>query len=367
MLAYVLCGLQTAEAASASSSNLISMEAIDRPPAGASAWRITYGSVAENGPKVTISGFVIVPNTPAPAKGRKIVAWGHSTVGIAEACAPSTSPTRFSDIAGLDGMIANGYVVVASDLQGLGTPGPQPYLVGVSSGRAILDSVRAVAGVPHADAGKRVVLSGVSQGAHAALWAAQLAQSYAPELSVIGVAAAAAPTDLVANFAAIGNPFVRSLMTGYVSKAWSEIYGIPLSTFANPIGRFFIRRLARDCLRLDSVTAASDTGLLILSHAVPDHLGDPWTKPLHDNSAKPMRFDMPILIVQGLKDTVVIAKVTDAYVAASCRAGNDIRYLRVPDGTHTNIGTESVGATVRWITDRFDGKAPTSDCDHLVR
>ena len=304
----VAVGRAVAEPAVDGPGTLISQEPMKDPPRGSSAWLIRYRSIAENGAKVEITGFVVVPDGSAPKDGRDIVAWAHSTVGIVESCAPSKSPTRFSDIDSLPGMIKSGYVVVASDLQGLGTPGPQPYLVGVSSGRAILDSARAARALRQADASNRVVMLGVSQGSHAVLWAAQLAPSYAPDLDILGLAAAAAPTDLIGNFRAISNPFVRSLMTGYVSETWSQIYAIPLSTFANPIGRFFIRRLGSVCLRLDPVVTASSTGLLLLSHSIPDHLGDPWTKPLRDNSVKPVHLAMPMLIIQGEKDTVVIRR-----------------------------------------------------------
>ncbi len=344
---------------------LISQEPMKNPPKGSSAWLIRYRSIAQGGAKVEITGFVIVPDGPAPEGGREIVAWAHSTVGIDESCAPSASPTRFSDIDSLPQMIKGGYVIVASDFQGLGTPGPQPYLVGVSSGQAILDSARAARALPQAAANNHVVMLGVSQGSHAVLWAAQLAPSYAPDLDILGVVAAAAPTDLIGNFRALTNPFVRSLMTGYVSETWSQIYAIPLSTFANPIGRYFIRRLGATCLRLDPVVAASSTGLLMMSHSIPDHLGEPWTKPLRDNSLKPVHLTMPMLIIQGDKDTVVIPRITKAYVAASCKAGNTLRFIEVASGTHTNIGGLTVGPTMEWIADRFAHRPAPSDCNAL--
>ena len=50
---------------------------------------------------------------------------------------------------GLADMLARGYVVVATDYPGLGVPGQiHPYLIGVSEGRAVLDSVRAARACP---------------------------------------------------------------------------------------------------------------------------------------------------------------------------------------------------------------------------
>ena len=53
---------------------------------------------------------------------------------------------------GLRDMVDRGYVVAATDYPGLGTPGPHPYLVGVSEARAVVDSVRAARTMPQAGA-----------------------------------------------------------------------------------------------------------------------------------------------------------------------------------------------------------------------
>ena len=52
-------------------------------------------------------------------------------------------------ISGLADMLRQGYVVVATDYPGLGVPGMNhPYLIGVSEGRAVLNSVRAARDLP---------------------------------------------------------------------------------------------------------------------------------------------------------------------------------------------------------------------------
>jgi acetyl esterase/lipase len=98
----------------------------------------------------------------------------------------------------LGGLFRQGYVVAATDYQGLGTPGTARTLIGLSAGRAVLDLARAARGLDAAGAGGRVVLAGHSEGGHAALWAAELARAYAPELQILGVAAAAPGAELAA-------------------------------------------------------------------------------------------------------------------------------------------------------------------------
>ena len=84
-----------------------------------------------------------------------------------------------------------GYVVAATDYEGLGTPGLHPSLVGESEGRGVLDAARAARGMKAAAAGSKALVFGLSEGGHSALFAGELAASYAPELRVLGVAAVA--------------------------------------------------------------------------------------------------------------------------------------------------------------------------------
>ena len=51
------------------------------------------------------------------------MAWAHGTVGIADKCAPSWAGRSQRDVDYLNHWLGQGYVVVASDYQGLGVPG----------------------------------------------------------------------------------------------------------------------------------------------------------------------------------------------------------------------------------------------------
>ncbi len=101
-----------------------------------------------------------------------MIAWAHPTSGVVESCAPSLMPDLSGTIWGLADMMARGYVVVATDYPGLGTPGIHPYLIGVSEGRAVLDSVRAARELPDVGASDRFAVWGHSQGGHASLYPA---------------------------------------------------------------------------------------------------------------------------------------------------------------------------------------------------
>jgi hypothetical protein len=123
--------------------------------AGSTAFRILYRSTSPSGEPIAVSGAIFIPPGPAPAGGRDVIAWAHPTSGVVESCAPSLMPDLAGTIWGLSDMLARGYVVVATDYPGLGTPGMHPYLIGESEGRAVLDSVRAARDLPDAGASNR--------------------------------------------------------------------------------------------------------------------------------------------------------------------------------------------------------------------
>src|ERR1700733_11486574 len=208
----ILCALAVMDAAAAQTAfyrappsavagqagTLVRQEVIDGAPLGATAYRVLYRSTGLKGEPIFVSGVVIVPQGDPPPEGRPIVAWAHPTSGVTPACAPSLAIFVFQQIQGLRSFVERGYVVAATDYPGLGTPETHPYLVGDSEARAVIDSVRVARTMPGAGGGKRFTVWGHSQGGQAALIAGMIAKSYAPELELLGVAAAAPATDLAA-------------------------------------------------------------------------------------------------------------------------------------------------------------------------
>src|SRR4051812_26202353 len=165
-------------------------------PSGAKAWKVLYHSRAVDGRDIAVSGVVVVPTSATPKGGRPVVTWAHGTTGMGDQCAPSKQADAASAIPYVKQLVDAGYVVAATDYEGLGTPGVHPYLVGESEGRSVLDAARAARALSGSGAADRVLIAGHSQGGQAALFAGELASSYAPELDVLGVAAAAPAADV---------------------------------------------------------------------------------------------------------------------------------------------------------------------------
>ena len=131
--------------------------------------RFVYGAAdGVDGSKVLkTSGVVLLPRGASPAGGWPIIAWAHGTTGIADRCAPSVNPRSSRDAKYLSNWLKQGFAIVATDYQGLGTPGPHPYLHARSEAYSVLDAIRAArVGIP--DLANKVLLVGQSQGAGAA-------------------------------------------------------------------------------------------------------------------------------------------------------------------------------------------------------
>ena len=98
-------------------------------------------------------------------------------------------------------MIAQGYVVVATDYPGLGVPRHPPLSDRRERGtRRARFGPRGARAAEYSGASNRFAVWGHSQGGHAALYTGEVAARYAPELKLVGVAAAAPATYLVELF-----------------------------------------------------------------------------------------------------------------------------------------------------------------------
>ena len=231
--------------------SLIRSEPMMFAPAGAQAYRVLYRSVGMQGEPIAVSGVIVVPPGPAPAGGRPIVAWAHPTTGVVPHCAPSLAIFVFQQMAGLRQLIEQGAVVAATDYPGLGTSGPHPYLVGDSEARAVINSVRAARSLPGVGDGNSFAVWGHSQGGQASLYTGLIARTYAPELRLVGVSAAAPATSLVT---LMGDDFKSSggkNLTAMTLWSWSRVYGAPIDNVVVPEAMPTVDRLSNECIEFD--------------------------------------------------------------------------------------------------------------------
>jgi pimeloyl-ACP methyl ester carboxylesterase len=344
--------------------NVRSEEMKGAPP-GAKAWRVLYASTGLRGQRIEVSGVVIAPELPPPQGGRAVVAWAHPTTGVSDKCAPSTNPNFFDTIPHLPALIALDYVVAATDYQGLGTPGPHPYLVGESEGRSVLDSVRAAARLPKTGAGPRFVVWGHSQGGHAALFAGQLAHRYAPDLALVGIAAISPPTDLRQLLQDDFSERVGRILTAYALWSWSEIFGAPLTATVYPSTIPRIERVARDCVETEDegYRVGLDSFAMGDSFLIPGALDEePWRRLLVENRPGAEPIGAPVYVAQGTEDPIVRPSVTADFVRGLCDRGEVVRYEELSGAGHMRAARISASSAVQWMAARFEGRTAPSTC-----
>lgn len=339
-------------------------------PLGASAYRVLYRSTDRSNNPIVVSGIVVIPADAPPKDGRPIVAWAHPTTGVVSACAPSQTRFVFQTMMGLRDMVQRGYIVVATDYPGLGTPGPHPYLVGDSEARAVLDSVRAVHNMPQASAGNRYAVWGHSQGGQAALFAGSMAHTYAPELQLVGVAVASPATDLQTLLRDDADTDGGRNITAMTLWSWSQVFHLPLDNVIEPSAMPAVNALSNECIEspMDMwERSRSQRPLRQQFLRVHDITRvEPWRSLLLENIPGTLPPDVPVFVAQGDADRLVLPAVTKAYVQRLCRAGDQVQYMIMPGVKHGWAGAKAALPAVAWIADRFAGEPVPDSCASLL-
>ena len=328
------------------------------------AWRVLYVSQAVDGTPIAVSGLVAAPVGAAPEQGRDVVTWAHGTKGIPDRCAPSRGYRSgfhdFYDIA--PELVAAGYVGVMSDYEGLGTPGVHPYLVGPSEGRGVLDIVRAAQQIDEAGAGSRVVIWGRSQGGHGALFAGEIAPSWAPELEVLGVISAAPASE----FEGIIQSGV--LLPGARGFIWQLTIGFEAA---------YAELSIEDIYTADALSAIET---LLADSACGDEFGEvaggfdgagfatspldlpAWVTRLEENSPGSIRTEMPILLLQGQADQVVPILLTNVLYGRLCDIGSQTDYRVFEGFGHNDSTLQNMPLMLEWTAARFAGDPAATTC-----
>ncbi|MFM7146945.1 MAG: lipase family protein [Actinomycetales bacterium] len=346
---------------------VIRVEPLDVSVPGGTALRMLYVTQRPTGEPVTSGAMVFLPTAPAPSGGRPVVAWAHGTVGMGNACAPSRSTNPLSDTNNwLAPMLARGWAVVATDYAGLGTPGDELYLVAEAEARDVVNSVRTVRTLPQADAGSRYAVWGHSQGGHSSLWTGHLSEQLAPELSLVGVAAAAPAAELVDIMGAQWSGLVGWAIGPEVMVSWPVMDpNLDPPAIMTPAGAAAYRRLAQEC------TSSKVLAVKLVARTyqgkqffVTNPISAPaWRSYAQEQTPPPLPASMPVFIAQGTADEVVLPWPNALLAEQWCKAGSAISMLWLGGVTH-NAAAEAGGpAAVWWIADRFADRPAPRTCD----
>jgi len=327
---------------------VVRSETMNAPFPESQAWRVMYTSIGINGEPIVVTGMVFAPTSPVPAGGRPVVSWAHPTTGIEDQCAPSRSPKPYDDVQGLSEFLDLGWVVVATDYQGLGTDGMHPYLVGASEAQGTIDIVRAAQNLPETGASPNYFVFGHSQGGQAALFTGQIASTYAPELHLLGVAAAAPAGLLVPLFQADKDTLAGAVLGSYAVTSWSDLFGYEESTVVKASLSKRVHAVSEKCVVGGSRLSDIELGIndLILKGrmwSADPATTAPWASQFALNTAAQAPIAAPLLLTQGTADKIITPSTTAELTAMYVGMGNTQAREQIMEGVdHMKAGKASV-------------------------
>ncbi|RVW03641.1 alpha/beta fold hydrolase [Rhodococcus spongiicola] len=359
-------------------------------PSGAQ--RIMYRSTNAHGQAVAVTGTYFDASVPWSGGGpRPLVVLAPGTQGQGDQCAPSklfaevvhyTPPLDFSveyETIQAYALLSRGMDVVVTDYEGLGTPGVHSYIDRRAEGYAVLDAARAVTRLPGSRIGgdNPIGLWGYSQGGGAAASAAELQDSYAPELNILGTYAGGPPADL----RAVAQTIDGSLGTGFLGYSVNSIYaGYPqtraeIDEILSPYGREVLDDIATQC-----------TSETIARYGL--HRTSEWTRDgrsfaelidtlpnvgavVDEQRIGRLTPRSPVLIAQGRNDDLVPYAQARTLADDWCRLGATVEFSIQeipPIAPGFVIGHVLPAGTVlpyalNWMTDRFAGVPAPSTCN----
>ena len=324
--------------------------------AGFAGARLTYTIEGVGGTPVEVTGIVGVPDGDPPDGGWPVVAWAHGTSGIADACAPSVDGDGGGSNGVVGAVVDRGFVVAATDYEGLGGDGLHPYLDGRSEARSVAGAVAAAAEVLAVPLADRWLVYGGSQGGHAALFTAELGSDAVPGMTLIGAAAAAPVTDLRANTAAAASDFAGGVQALLLAGLLERQPAIDPATLLTDAGVAAVATAATGC---SGDLLGVEAPLLV---AGADEPGTPYGDLLDAAGVAQVATDVPILVAMGTADLTVPAAATAEAVERMCALG-DVVELRAYEGEgHLEVLQSSAADVLAWTIDRFAGEPAPSTC-----
>ena len=387
---------------------LVKAEKIQTSMPNVQAWKIAYVSSDVLGHKTLVTAVVAAPRGNPPQAGRPIVAWAHGTTGTAETCGPSevlnpaqplnqyflASGNSWTDF-GLPAMTAfmkAGYVIVATDYQGLGGGGKHQYTVAATQAHDVINAIRAVTQLKGADAGLRAIVYGWSQGGGATLAAASMPDylhakgSVQDHIQLIGFVAMA-PYDISVTFPdkklnnVEATKYLKQLnaqfsnnifnFTHYIQNLWGMVAAFPqlklTDMFTNDGAKAVNTILERKCMHVATDTFKYTYGKNYNSLLRPDiKNAAAWFAAYKQGGVMPVKPMAPVIVYFGTDDTTLPPIMGKLYAEQMCQLGGNITRVQLP-GNQTHFSTPGVAEPfyVKWVADRFAGKPVVNGCKQM--
>lgn len=335
---------------------------------------IRYNMPNVNGERAEATAMVFYPNTPQPQDGWRVVVWEHGTVGSGDSCAPSNNQLN-NNFRGLaSSLLAQGYVIVAPDYEGLGTRGIHPYLNLKSAAQSAIYAVRAFKEQQGNRFNGAWVSVGQSQGGHASLATAQFADedpnykaavAAAPASSLGYIISEVAPQALSALVEAGQDNAAKAVYAELLAYAAYVAVGIKAYEPGFNYRNIFSSRAAIVAEKAEGTTGENGLclGPLITEYmqdiddylvnnpekTVVDYPGlvenfqnnSSVEKFLQNNQPATEKINVPVMIIQGTADMAVPYPVTNTLQQGLKDMGTTVNFVEVENASHTEAIVQS--------------------------
>lgn len=335
---------------------------------------IRYNMPSVGGERTEATAMVFYPNTPQPQDGWRVVIWEHGTVGSGDSCAPSNNQlnNNFKGLA--SSLLAQGYVIVAPDYEGLGTRGIHPYLNLKSAAQSAIYAVRAFKEQQGNRFNGAWVSVGQSQGGHASLATAQFADedpnykaavAAAPASSLGYIISEVAPQALSALVEAGQDNAAKAVYAELLAYAAYVAVGIKAYEPGFNYRNIFSSRAGIVAEKAEGTTGENGLclGLLITEYVqdIDDYLvnnpektvvdypglvenfqnNSSVEKFLENNQPATEKINVPVMIIQGTADMAVPYPVTNTLQQGLKDMGTTVTFVPVQDASHTEAIVQS--------------------------
>lgn len=363
-------------------------------PLPGQATRIMYRSNDSNDDANAVTGTYIDPAAEWTGPGpRPLVVLAPGTQGQGDQCAPSkmlnnviTYTPPFGgmveyEVLAAYALLAQGYGVVITDYDGLGTPGAHTYVNRAAEAHAVLDAARAAQQLPGTkiSGDGPVGIHGYSQGGGAAAAAAEIAGDYAPELNLVGTYAGAPPADLKKTLEQVDGTILTGVI-GYTLNGLLESDPdlAPLvEANINDAGRAMLNLVANQCI--------GETILTVGLRRTQDYTnsGEPLSvvmdrlpmaqEIIAKNKIGERTPNAPVLIQSGTSDDIVPHGQAIELAGSWCGKGATVQFSAmhipaiVPGSGAGHVipaipGFLGLGEAQSWMKDRFYGVPAPTNC-----
>ncbi|MGQ0464583.1 MAG: lipase family protein [Sporichthyaceae bacterium] len=329
------------------------------------AWQVLYRSTDTQGRPNAVSGTVAVLADGKPDAERPLVAYNVGSHGLGPLCAPSYLLRHGveQEEALMAGIVSRGWAIVVTDYEGSGTPGPHTYTAGPTTGRAVLDGIKAALNLEELGLSKQtpVGIWGYSEGGLASTWAAEQARDYARGVNLVGTAAGGIPVDLEK----IGRRVDGTYLSGFLLAAAVGLNrahpSMRLDELLNDEGRQAVEAIESMCVGQFATTFPFKK--IADFSTADDPLGLPQVRAvLQANRLGRGTPSAPMHVYESTNDQFMPLEDVRGLVANYCKKGVAVNYVEDSWSEHLFLAGSGAYPAMNWLAGRFAGAEAPSSC-----